>query len=328
MFRYADEGTFISLRAFYDDRDGVFAITGHSVPADTRVLLPTIEAFANRCAAAATRVVCCPPIATFEGADRATEAGLLNGLALSVECDRKPAAARLRLEGLLGPATVVVESGGEWVDPETGEVHRKQHLHWRLSEPTRCQEDHQRLKQARVLATVLVGGDASNKPVVHPIRWPGSWHRKGLPRLTRIAHLTEAEIDLDEALERLLDAAEAAGCSTSSGTASGARAPGDGESRDTAELIRACADRHRLPRTTGSPRDALPARRHGRRSGGAHTARHHAGDPRSRARSEGRRPPARQVAGPVRWHSAGGFHSPGQVRGAGICRRRAGGSTG
>ena len=239
MFRYADEQSFISLRAFYDDRDGVFSIAGHPLPADTNALLLTIERFASLCAAAPSRVVFCPPVATFRGATAATEADLVNGLALSVECDSTPAAARLKLESLIGPATVVVESGGEWIDPETGEVHPKQHLHWRLSEPTRCQEDHQRLKHARVLATSLVGGDASNKPIVHPIRWPGSWHRKALPRLTRIAHLNEAEIDLNEALDRLLEAATAAGCNTSSGTSSGPHAATDGESRNTAELIRA-----------------------------------------------------------------------------------------
>ena len=39
---------------------------------------------------------------------------------------------------------------------------------------------------------------------MHPIRWPGSWHRKKTPRLARIVALAEdTEIDLGEALERL-----------------------------------------------------------------------------------------------------------------------------
>ena len=36
--------------------------------------------------------------------------------------------------------------GGEWTDPETGEVFPKLHLHWRLSEPTREAADHAILK--------------------------------------------------------------------------------------------------------------------------------------------------------------------------------------
>src|SRR5690349_13097153 len=36
---------------------------------------------------------------------------------------------------VLGPATLVVESGGQWTDPDTGEVQNKLHLYWRLKPP-------------------------------------------------------------------------------------------------------------------------------------------------------------------------------------------------
>ena len=53
------------------------------------------------------------------------------------------------------------------------------------------------------LATKLVGGDDTNKSIVHPIRWPGSWHRKRTPRLAKIvASSDDNEIDLAEAVER------------------------------------------------------------------------------------------------------------------------------
>jgi hypothetical protein len=56
--------------------------------------------------------------------------------------------------------------------------------------------------------TKLAGGDPSNISIVHPIRWPGSVHRKGTPRMARIAAFDDAaEIDLVEALECLRDAA-------------------------------------------------------------------------------------------------------------------------
>lgn len=237
IFRYAERDTFLSLRAFYDDVSAVFAIQGRRVGDDPAAGLPAIEDMAARCARAVRPVVFCPPLATFTGPDDATEADLANGLALSVECDRAPGAARVKLESVIGPATVVVASGGEWIDSETGEVQDKLHLHWRLNEPTRTPEEHRRLKQARVLATVLVGGDGSNKPVVHPIRWPGSWHRKGAPRLARIVTLTDHELDLDDALERLGEAAAAA--RVTSAAKPEMPLSGEGEERDTSALVHA-----------------------------------------------------------------------------------------
>ena len=71
--------------------------------------------------------------------------------------------------------------------------------------------EHDLLREARELATRLVGGDATNISIVHPIRWPGSWHRKGTPRLAKIvASSDDNEIDLIEAVERLRDASGAA----------------------------------------------------------------------------------------------------------------------
>ena len=240
LFRYADPGTYASLRAFRDDVTEVFRISPHEI-GDS---LDSLTAAAGRLATlaanhAAFPVVFAPPVATFTNASGAKEEDLANGLALSVECDATPIAARERLEALIGPATVIVASGGEWTNPTTGEIEPKLHLHWRLTEPTREASDHARLKLARTLATALVGGDASNKPIVHPIRWPGSWHRKRAPRLARIEALhADREIDLADALQRLKDAADAAGVG-STAKAAGDGSTGTGEARDTAELVRA-----------------------------------------------------------------------------------------
>ena len=129
MFRYADIGTYVSLRAFRDDTNGVFNISGLPVTDDLPMLAVAAEQEAMRAANAPFPVVFAPPVATFGNRDKADEASLANGLALSVECDATPGAARARLEGLLGPATVVVASGGEWIDPASGEVEPKLHLH-------------------------------------------------------------------------------------------------------------------------------------------------------------------------------------------------------
>jgi len=239
--RYADPDTFLSLRAFYDDRSQPFFLYGMRVGDDPATHLPFIESLAARCTRVARPVVFCPPLATFAGPDEATEEALRNGLVLSVECDKAPAAARAKLEALLGPATILVASGGEWVNAD-GEIEDKLHLHWRLDEPTREPGEHQALKRARSLAAALVGGDASNKPVVHCIRWPGSWHRKAKPRLARIVAVTDHEVSLPDALERLQEAADAAGLSVAAAAApkpsSAVPGGGEGEARAMSALVR------------------------------------------------------------------------------------------
>src|SRR5262249_23042963 len=150
-----------------------------------------------------------PPVATFkaEAGWQAREEDLLEGPVLSVELDETPRAALAKLEALLGPATLVVRSGGQWTNPTTGEVEDKLHAYWRLKEPARGEDLH-KLKELRRLATTLVGADRSNIPINHPIRWPGSWHRKSSPRLCEIVSSTEQldnEIDLDVALAALED---------------------------------------------------------------------------------------------------------------------------
>lgn len=80
-----------------------------------------------------------------------------------------------------------------------------------MKKPTTTTEEHELLREARTLAANLVGGDGTNKSVVHPIRWPGSWHRKKTPRLaTIVASDDTAEIDLPKAVEILRDASGAA----------------------------------------------------------------------------------------------------------------------
>jgi AAA domain len=131
-------------------------------------------------------------------------------MALSVECDQHPQEAKDKLESIIGPTTVTVYSGGTWTDPQTGEVHDKLHLHWRLRVPARNTAELAKLKQARDIAGRLVGGDPSNDPICHPIRWPGSWHRKQKPRLCQIATIdANLEVDLDTALAALKTSAEA-----------------------------------------------------------------------------------------------------------------------
>ena len=56
----------------------------------------------------------------------------------------------------------------------------------------------------REICAHLVGADPTSIPICHPIRWPGSWHRKAQPRLTEIVACdADVEIELDAALATL-----------------------------------------------------------------------------------------------------------------------------
>jgi hypothetical protein len=211
LFRHAGAEGFVSLRAFFeDDSAKPFRITPVSRAGDFKFLIDAVEDDARRAANDPKSVVFCPPIAVFSTKDRAREQDILAGLALSVECDERPLEAVAKLEKLLGPPTLIVRSGGKWTDPATGQAHDKLHLHWRLALPARGTEL-ARLKQARDIAARIVGGDPSNKPVCHPIRWAGSWHRKAEPILCQSETINpDCEIDLDAALAALIAAAPAA----------------------------------------------------------------------------------------------------------------------
>ena len=206
LFPYAADDTIVLLRAFSGDepwRQDLWRPV--RLGPDRTPLINAAALLATQAANAETPVTFCPPIATFSGY-RASADNLADGLVLSVECDTRPDEARSKLEDLLGQATVIVASGGEWTNPATGEVQDKLHLHWRLSVPARTPEEHANLKLARRLAQLIVGADATGVPPVHPLRWPGSWHRKGTPRLARIVGGDpERETVLSEALMILRD---------------------------------------------------------------------------------------------------------------------------
>jgi AAA domain len=204
MFRHASPQGFVSVRAFLEGNSTKpFRISSAKLSGGLRFLVDVAEDDAYRAANYPQAVVFCPPIATFVDKEHARERDIAEGLALSVECDARPRQAREKLEALLGPATFVVRSGGKWTDPATDEVHDKLHLHWRLRTPARG-DALPTLKQVRDLAARLVGGDPSNKPVCHPIRWPGSWHRKAEPIMCSIETAQpEAEIDLADAFNKL-----------------------------------------------------------------------------------------------------------------------------
>jgi len=195
LFCRADMNTFVAMRAFYDRKDG-FALYDEwrtiRITGDDQDIVDAAEDLATLAALDDEAIVFATPVATFINREKAEEASLANGLVISAELDGNPADGRQRLATILGPGTVVMESGGLWIDPATGELIPKLHAHWRLAAPTRTKIEHDFLKEANKLATMLAGGDPSAVPLVHPLRWPGSWHRKAEPRLAQIVDYNPA----------------------------------------------------------------------------------------------------------------------------------------
>ena len=235
LLRYVDAG-FIAVRGFEDGGDEPFSRhlwTSVDVAHGLERVTLAVRRIATAAAAPRSRAVVCPPLAAFTKQKTAKESDLLQGPVLSVELDSRPAEALAKARALLGPPTVVVASGGGWTNPATGELEPKLHGHWRLREAA-TGGDLALLKDARRRLTHLVGGDASNVPAVHPIRWPGTPHRKNGDRMARIVELNvDAEIDLRLVLD-LLPPVE-----MGQGNGAGASAPNsDGNPEATDELVR------------------------------------------------------------------------------------------
>lgn len=216
VFRYADPDTYCALRVFQHDRAKPPPWSVDVQLSDQTALLDHIARGIHYAATSTTPMVFSPVTGcTFRHPGTAKTRDLAEGLALAVELDQGDTAAVLtRLEDVIGLATVVVRSGGEWSDPQTGAVHAKRHAYWRLSEPTRDEVEHILLYTARRDAARLTGADPTGAALAHCYRWPGSLNRKnpaGPVRCTIDRIDVSREIHLIDAAERLVQAVEGAG---------------------------------------------------------------------------------------------------------------------
>jgi hypothetical protein len=195
MFCRAGQKGHVSLRTFADDKSNkALRITPVSLEGGLAPLKAAAENDARAAAIAERPAVFCPPIVvTRNGGGGAKEGDILLGLVLTVDCDKPNAREALALlSQQLGSPTVIVKSGGKGTDPFTGQNYEKLHAHWRLQKPAATKDDLTKLKELRRLATMLADGDHSSIPPSHPIRWPGSWHRKAEPTLCTIENLRPA----------------------------------------------------------------------------------------------------------------------------------------
>src|SRR4051794_2549711 len=209
LFKHASPGGDVSMRAFSGDGGRAKIIRRFEIEPDDDLKSIIDGAFFAAREAADNGWVFSPPVATFKDAHNAKEENLAEGLCIVVECDSHPRKALATLTALIGPPTVIIASGGRWINPETGAVEDKLHLYWVLSTPARDEKSLTRLKRARAFACAIVGADPSCVPIVHPLRWPGSWHMKdpNNPRLCRIIGDIGSEIELDAVFDVLRDAA-------------------------------------------------------------------------------------------------------------------------
>ena len=134
LFRHAGTEGYVSVRAFPDTGKAAkpFRIQGVPLTAGLYYVVGVAEDIARRAANEPKPIVVAPPLGVFNNKNKAREEDLIAGLVLSVECDQHPRHALVTLAAIIGPPTVIVRSGGQWTDPETGEIHDKLHLHWRL----------------------------------------------------------------------------------------------------------------------------------------------------------------------------------------------------
>src|SRR5262249_28751836 len=152
-FRYCSPDGIVNLRSFFqNDANKAFRYrTCISLKDGLRPLIEAAVKEARLAANASTPIVFSPPVATFKASAgwHARQEDLLEGPTLSIELDQNPHAALAKLVSLLGPATLVIRSGGVWMNPETEKTEDKLHAHWRLKEPARGEEQLTKLKEVR-----------------------------------------------------------------------------------------------------------------------------------------------------------------------------------
>ena len=238
LLKHASPGVHVALRAYTDDGSNKAISTGATQVATSGVeaIVRDAIAVAGKAARHKAPAVFCPPLAGFSSPTSAAEADLIEAYTITVDCDDHPVDARTSLESCLGRATVAVETGGDWINRETGEVEKKVHLHWRLTEPA-TRDSMALLKKVRRVATEKVGGDLSGISPVHCFRAPGSWHRKGEPKLAQIVTLNpDIELELGNALERLKEM-QAAPWVSAKALPGGDHAAQGGDDRELADLF-------------------------------------------------------------------------------------------
>src|SRR5262249_22336837 len=105
LFRYADEKTYINLRAFHDLKDGAPPLFVEPIRIGATDFTVRVAARTREAAPIPAPPVFSPPLCAFTEPSGAATENLAEGVALSVECDSNPYAALKKLAGILGKPT-------------------------------------------------------------------------------------------------------------------------------------------------------------------------------------------------------------------------------
>ena len=189
LYPRVNEG-FVNFRAIPERDKGAAPQNVHY--ALDHAFFENVEGFVRRCAETGKAAFFVPATMRPGGTGKVD---VLSMPAILADFDSGDPAESLRAaEALLGPATVILESGGLTDDRKLPRVH----AHWRLSHPA-VGADIESVCRVRELLAEKFGGDRSFKQSAQPIRIGGSLHQKAGAKLVRIRTVRDdAEYALDD----------------------------------------------------------------------------------------------------------------------------------
>lgn len=187
---------YVALRSFAEKtRPKDRAVPHEWVPADQAA--DHVADFAARCAELGVASYVIP--GTVAAPKQAKAEHVRQIQTLVVDLDDGDVAAKLaHLETHIGPATLIVESGGRTADGMA-----RLHVYWELNEPAEG-PDVVEVCRLRKLIAEKAGGDLAFQSAHQPVRIPGSLHCKAEPTLVQIReHHPPLKYDLAELRERI-----------------------------------------------------------------------------------------------------------------------------
>lgn len=205
LFAYVDfeESHFLSLRQYGEKgtpQEGVKVNTLYVQPAADDVTDWTVKT-ARRCAQHDLACFIIPAVLKTANGDAAA-IGLFTSVLIDIDSGNTHE-KRAFLEGAIGPASMVVRSGGR---TDTG--HEKLHLYWLLKEPTDAVD---RVARVRLMLAERGGGDRSIGRAHQPIRVPGSVNCKRGGAVAVTLETTDHEYELAELEEKIAEMGYAPG---------------------------------------------------------------------------------------------------------------------
>jgi hypothetical protein len=149
-------------------------------PASIDAAIKLLTLIARDVAKAPQPAVICPPLVLLKPGEKAALENIIYAPAFFLDADNAPAKTLREAEDRLGPATYIVASGSDWVDPLTGEIEAKRHAYWLFKQAARTPTEIARVIDLfKAAKRMFAGADKSITPV-HGMRLWGTANRKSL----------------------------------------------------------------------------------------------------------------------------------------------------